>query len=242
MFSVDEYRRGLLAVKDRMKPVDFMMLRVQYYAPGRSVTAHDLAEAIEHPNFRSINGLYGKLGHVLADALGGRPNQRKNGTYEWWMILSQYAKAVPTKSFTWVMHPELAQALSELNILAPIERPLAEEILPSGTYPEGATRQVVVNAYERSAAARQRCIEHYGACCSVCNFDFASMYGEVGTGYIHVHHVQPLASVGRHYEVDPVEDLRPVCPNCHAIIHRRTPPYTIAEMQILLLFKAKGNS
>lgn len=116
----------------------------------------------------------------------------------------------------------------------PIE--LASEELPSGIqYFEGAARHVVVNAYERNAKARKACIRHYGSRCVVCEFDFQEKYGEAAAGFIHVHHVVPIAQVGVEYQLDPVRDLRPVCPNCHAVIHRREPPYSMDEVQAMLL-------
>lgn len=56
----------------------------------------------------------------------------------------------------------------------------------------------------------------------------------IGQGYVHVHHVVPIADMGELYTVDPITDLRPVCTNCHGIIHRQKPPLTIDEMQALV--------
>ncbi len=110
----------------------------------------------------------------------------------------------------------------------------ADEVDAEAVYKEGAVRQAVVNAYERNSQARRQCIAHYGARCGVCKLDFDERYGEVGVGFIHVHHLRPLSEIGAQYEVDPVADLRPVCPNCHAIIHRRNPPYSIEEVKAML--------
>ena len=62
---------------------------------------------------------------------------------------------------------------------------------------EGAVREIQVNAYERDRAARAACIAHYGAACVVCGFYFGDRYGDIGRGYIHVHHVVPISDVGR---------------------------------------------
>jgi 5-methylcytosine-specific restriction protein A len=50
--------------------------------------------------------------------------------------------------------------------------------------------------------------------------DFEKMYGELGRGFIHIHHVVPISTIGKEYLLDPVKDLVPVCPNCHAMLHR----------------------
>jgi predicted HNH restriction endonuclease len=105
---------------------------------------------------------------------------------------------------------------------------------PDRALREGAVCQVAVNAYERNATARNLCILHYGSSCIVCGFNFAQVYGEVGEGIIHVHHLRSLSDIGAEYEIDPVRDLRPVCPNCHAIIHCQNPAFTIEEATAFL--------
>ena len=111
---------------------------------------------------------------------------------------------------------------------------LPEEIHGGSTYFEGSVERIVVNRYERDARARRECISHFGTTCFVCEFDFAAKYGDVMAGFIHVHHRIPLASVGADYQVNPVEDLRPVCPNCHAVLHRQEPPYELEEVRQFL--------
>jgi HNH endonuclease len=110
---------------------------------------------------------------------------------------------------------------------------LPEEI-PSFEFLEGAIYTVTVNAYERDPEARRQCIAAHGCTCCVCGFSFGSRYGQVAEGYIHVHHLRPLSEVGGVHLVDPVEDLRPVCPNCHAVLHRRVPSYSIEEVRAFL--------
>lgn len=109
------------------------------------------------------------------------------------------------------------------------------EVVHPERYLEGATRTVAVNVYERNPRARRACIARYGAVCAVCSFDFGGRYKDIGAGFIHVHHLKQLSEIDGSYEVDPINDLRPVCPNCHAMLHQRTPPYTIAELQGMLV-------
>lgn len=84
---------------------------------------------------------------------------------------------------------------------------------------EGAAVTIKLSVWERNAKARQLCIERYGPICLVCDFDFENRYGDLAKGFIHVHHINPLSKVRGKRSIDPVADLRPVCPNCHAVIH-----------------------
>lgn len=101
-------------------------------------------------------------------------------------------------------------------------------------YDEGTVKQVYVNAYERSAKAVSACKAHYGSTCVICDFDFGKVYGAIGRGYIHVHHLVQLADIGKNYKVDPIKDLRPVCPNCHSMLHQRRPPLSIDELREMI--------
>lgn len=98
---------------------------------------------------------------------------------------------------------------------------------------EGAFTKVAVNRYERNPIARQKCIEKNGCICAVCGMDFGKKYGEIGKGFIHVHHVVPISSIGEEYEIDCEKDLVPVCPNCHAMLHRgkNGHVYTVEELK-----------
>lgn len=108
-----------------------------------------------------------------------------------------------------------------------------EEVQSEGLR-EGATRTIQVDAYERNPEARRRCIEAHGTSCVVCGFSFGTVYGDFAHGFIHVHHLSPLSTQQVDHEVDPVRDLRPVCPNCHAVIHMRNGCLSIAEARALL--------
>jgi hypothetical protein len=109
-----------------------------------------------------------------------------------------------------------------------------DEVDDSGPYLEGQVRRVSVNSYERNPDARARCLAHYGTACVICGFDFGNAYDGIGTGYIHVHHLNPLAAEPREHEVDPIVDLRPVCPNCHVVIHLYRQPFTINEVKAMV--------
>ncbi len=110
-----------------------------------------------------------------------------------------------------------------------------EEIIQPSLYVEGATRRVSVNAYERNHKAVRQCKAALGTECVICGFNFGAVYGDDFRGFIHVHHLTPLSEIKKEYEVNPITDLRPVCPNCHAIIHYGGRLRSIDEVKQLLL-------
>jgi 5-methylcytosine-specific restriction protein A len=70
-------------------------------------------------------------------------------------------------------------------------------------------------------------ITFYLGHCYVCGFDFGAAYGAE-------YHVRPLSEIRGKYVVDPVEDLRPVCPNCHAVVHHGGRLRSVEEVRQLL--------
>ena len=108
---------------------------------------------------------------------------------------------------------------------------LPEEISETEGAYEGARKQISVNTYERDRTARDKCLQHYGTSCAVCAQDMSEIYGPAAAGLIHVHHLKPLSEIKEDYRVNPIADLRPVCPNCHAVIHRGKPAYKIEEVK-----------
>jgi len=116
---------------------------------------------------------------------------------------------------------------------------ITEELEFPERYPEGARRLIAVDAVERSGQARQACMRHHGLDCVACGFNFERVYGPVGERFIHVHHLTPVSELLGPREVDPVHDLVPVCPNCHAMIHRVSPPLRIEQLRALLRERAR---
>ena len=101
---------------------------------------------------------------------------------------------------------------------------------------EGIKKSVVVNRYGRSSIARNKCIHYHGTYCKICNLDFSKMYGDLGKDFIHVHHILPIHKIGKEYKINYIEDLIPVCPNCHAMLHRKLDgkEVDIEELKIIL--------
>jgi 5-methylcytosine-specific restriction protein A len=144
-----------------------------------------------------------------------------------------------TKQFDWF--PQALGVLVPQNIAARILKmieqqseskfvPLSPESL--ATISEGKTIRITITTYDRSPLARQQCIDHYGTSCVICGFNFEVKYGQIGKGFIHVHHIKQVADVGEEHEINPIKDLRPVCANCHAVLHKRRPAYGIEDIKI----------
>lgn len=117
-----------------------------------------------------------------------------------------------------------------------------EANLENKSFPEGAKQTVQVNRYERNPEARAKCIEFHKARCKVCEMSFAETYGLFAKDFIHVHHIKPLSEINEEYEVDPINDLIPVCPNCHAMLHRQENGIPMTVERLKLLFEVSKNS
>jgi hypothetical protein len=105
---------------------------------------------------------------------------------------------------------------------------------------EGSPIEVHLTRYERSKINRRICLKHHGYSCSVCGINLKKIYGERANCFIHVHHLDMLATSEAKI-VDPINDLIPVCPNCHCIIHRTKVPATPDEIRELIK-QNKGES
>ena len=211
--SVEEYVSALKTLPDKYREI----LVMQFQSPRHQISAGELARLAGYSKFSKANLSYGRAAHLICDEL---KIPRPDGF--WFPAISNgYHNG---KVYIWTMRPNLVEAIKQLGwsrerqyqtfFASPEEQTASEE------YAEGRVQLVAVNVFERSAKARAACLRHYGFVCSSCGFDFEKFYGELGREFIHAHHIKPLSEIGEEYTVDPIKDLRPVCPNCHAMIHR----------------------
>ena len=94
-----------------------------------------------------------------------------------------------------------------------------EQEVPDG-HTEGKKKVYYTTKYERSTKNREAAIRIHGTKCMICGFDFEEKYGELGKGYIEVHHIRPLSEIDEEVVVNPETDLICVCSNCHRMLHR----------------------
>jgi len=220
-YSPKDYVAALRLVP--VAPHQMRMLQAHYHAPNRTLTATQMSKALGYPKYGGANIHYGKLGRLVGEQLGWRPLPELTV-----FVLVTFDK--PGREWHWIMRPAVAKALERLGWVDGEHPAIPEEVELTAPLYEGAVRSISVNAYERSSAAREKCILHYGCRCAACGLTLADKYGEAAQGLIHIHHLRQLASINAEYQADPIVDLRPVCPTCHAVIHSRTPPFTIEEV------------
>lgn len=224
-YSTDAYAAAFRQLQ--IAPHHLQMLQAHYYAPNLTLTATQMAKALGYPTFALANLHYGKLGREVGAALGWDPLP---STLVY--VPAEFEK--PEQEWLWIMRSTVAGALEKMGWIELEHTDIPDEVDMSAPLYEGAVRRIAVNAYERSSVAREKCILHYGCRCAACGMTLAEKYGETAQGLIHVHHLRQLAETNAEYRVDPVADLRPVCPTCHAVIHSRTPAFTIEEITAMI--------
>lgn len=233
-FSTDEWIE-IIQNKDITQAKNIEILQVMYSFEGHKAAASQVGLILGYGGKNPaspVNALIGYWGKRLIQKRPIELSKRDNGTERKWDIF--FNGWQENKFFIWEIKTELIEALERLSLTN--QENYAEEI-PSNKplkLIEGIKKTITINAYERNTIARQKCIEYWKAICSVCDFNFENKYGEIGKGFIHVHHLVPIADIGTSYQVDPIEDLRPVCPNCHAMLHKRNPPISIEELKEII--------
>ena len=68
--------------------------------------------------------------------------------------------------------------------------------------------------------------------CDVCEFDFETVYGPLGSGFIEAHHRIPVSQL-LDGQTTKITDLVPLCANCHRMIHRE-PSLTVENLRALI--------
>lgn len=152
-----------------------------------------------------------------------------------------FPKNHSTENYTYSLANAYCERASRDTALIPGESPFVDPGHPTHEFEEGRRVAVLVERIERDPKAREECIQHHGTVCKACSFDFEAVYGELGRGFVHVHHhKQQLSSTTGKHKVNPVQDLVPLCPNCHAMVHRKNPMLSIEDLRNLLNAKTRN--
>lgn len=115
------------------------------------------------------------------------------------------------------------------------------------TVSEGKEFVKSVKVRERSRKLRDKAVQYYTVngkiSCDICGFDFHDNYGELGKGYIEIHHKKPVYMIESDDQEkvmsEALKNLAPVCPNCHRMLHRRK---NISYEEVVEAFKKSKNN
>ncbi|UFS69483.1 HNH endonuclease [Geomonas sp. RF6] len=219
------------------KPETYLSYSNVHNALGLSMRGQTVGQSLEHQGMRELAEWIYEKGYpaitgVIITQISFMPGRgyfevygKKDEDFAWWE--SEIRKAA---DFNW----EVVDSRFDNNeVIYPDDVP--KEII----HKEGASKTVRVNIYERDVDARRKCIAHYGFKCAACGVSMEQLYGVIGMNYIHVHHLVPISSIGTEYIVDPIKDLRPVCPNCHSMIHRDPNNVLSIEQVKVSMFEAR---
>lgn len=99
---------------------------------------------------------------------------------------------------------------------------------------EGRRKYILHKSFERNATLVTALKTHRVLIdpllhCEICGFSFVEKYGDIGIGFIEVHHKVPLSTL-EEQTITREDDLILVCSNCHRMLHRSNTTLTIHEL------------
>lgn len=115
--SSPEYVAAMRTILKNLSDGQLAMLKAHYYAPNRTLTATQLAEAAGYQNFSAANLQYGLLGRWLAEELLCVLPARDDGTPIYTFALATSPEAGQSEhEWQWALRPEVAAAIEELGL------------------------------------------------------------------------------------------------------------------------------
>lgn len=178
--STAEYVAGLKKIQNQISDIQIQLLKQQYHAFHRSVTAPELARLVNANSYSVVNSMYGRLGHIFCDAIGLEAGKTRDGVVKWWTVWSLGYQT--NEGFLWEMHPEVAEALEELGW---VEQPnfqiklqnQRQEVEAGGYFDvqslEDARQRVTASIVQRQGQAefRRTLLHAYDSKCAITDCD-----------------------------------------------------------------------
>jgi 5-methylcytosine-specific restriction protein A len=138
-------------------------------------------------------------------------------------------------------------AVTIAKSISPIREPSIEnysvELDDEEEFPEGKILTRLHKYKERrSEAAKKKkriVLEKKGKLvCEACGFDFEQCYGSLGFGFAECHHIVPIANLEPGHRTH-LEDLAIVCSNCHRMLHKSRPMFSVSQLRELIMLQDK---
>jgi hypothetical protein len=108
---------------------------------------------------------------------------------------------------------------------------------------EDLTRYRWHRRLDRDQHAVQEVKRVKGAVCEACGFDFKHFYGEIGQGFIELHHLVPVSKLqGLEVSRDPIKDYAVLCSNCHSMIHRMPETHDLDRLRRVIESQHQGGT
>ncbi len=212
--------------------------------PGKTSTAvaelsnllnkmHRISGGRASLTFRNADGVYMKMMNIRsidpAFVAQGKKGMKAGGSLEK-AIWLEYQGRLPALQ---IDANAIRKAIIQADESAISKLPLADDYEGE----EGGVLLRLHKRYERDprlvTEKRKAALKAGKLSCEVCQFNFKSTYGELGEGYIEVHHIKPVHMMkpGSKTKLD---DLALLCANCHRMAHRKREPLSLAEIAINL--------
>lgn len=171
----------------------------------RNLIAHKTFERFGYANYHDRNIEITEL---------GRQHLRENEEFLRYLLVNDFS------------YQDIASSLSSIEQHP--ERHTIQTFDENTVIIEGTQRIVQSAVYTRSRQLRDFAIAQFTEdgriSCRACLFNFQDFYGEIGAGFIEIHHVRPVFQYeGQDTErtlEQAIENLCPICSNCHRIVHR----------------------
>lgn len=222
------------------------MLRVAYLAnleakrkpnPDQiaDFTENELADFIRQYADADFKGIYAETDHNYYDRISKQIplNQEMKAANE----AAELRYSSHLKLYSMFLESKEYKQLFKRRIAGANEKPALPSSTPSKSrereMTEGEKKHVEYELAHRNPALRQACLDKYGYQCQCCGMDFASLYGEeLGGNFIEVHHLKMISTFDEGRPDDYVENLVPLCSNCHSMIHHgKQGPLTLGELR-----------
>ena len=122
--TVEQFKAALIVIQAqrRLSQTRLNLLKAHYHAPDHTTSTHQLSRELRLSGHGEANREYGKLAHNVADELGHELPEVPGGQLHWWRMLAyglDDTTEPEAEHYQWIMRPELAQALEQLNWVRP---------------------------------------------------------------------------------------------------------------------------